>query len=384
MLIYCKKCLMPHSRPEQVFDEDGVCDACLSTAKKKSSIDWTAREQEFRTILEQYRGDGSNYDCLIPVSGGKDSVYQALTMRDKYGMSPLCVNHLPCELTEVGWKNLIFLRDMGFDVVHIGANRKAYREMVRIGFHKLGDCCWPEHIGIFTAPVRVAVQYKIPLIIWGENSQFEYGGPAAKKNNHFLDRNWLEQFQMLAYRISDVVHDGINLNDIKTFIYPSDEEIASIGVTGLFLGYYEKWDSKKNTENALALGWNRNPDGPLEGAYNDIENLDCKWIGGLHDYMKYIKFGFGRATDQLCIEVRAGRMTRSEAIAHLKQTSEGKVPWKYIPDFLDYLSITKEEFESTLDRFTNRRLFMTDSKGKLIKDENGNLFPRQPIWDIPE
>jgi hypothetical protein len=189
---------------------------------------------------------------------------------------------------------------------------------------------------------------------------------------------------MLAYRISDVVHDGINLNDIKTFIYPSDEEIASIGVTGLFLGYYEKWDSKKNTENALALGWNRNPDGPVEGAYNDIENLDCKWIGGLHDYMKYIKFGFGRATDQLCIEVRAGRMTRSEAIAHLKQTSEGKVPWKYIPDFLDYLSITKEEFESTLDRFTNRRLFMTDSKGKLIKDENGNLFPRQPIWDIPE
>ena len=380
MIKYCKSCIMPSSRPEQVFNEDGICDACISVKEKHEEIDWAAREKEFEEILSKYRGDGSTYDCIIPVSGGKDSVFQALTMRDRFKMNPLCVNHLPCDITDVGWKNLIFLRDQGFDIIHIGANRKAYRKMVKIGFEKLGDCCWPEHIGIFTAPVRVAVQYKIPLLIWGENSQFEYGGPATKKDNNFLDRNWLEQFQMLGYRISDVVHDGIDLNDIKTFHYPTDEEVQGVGVTGLFLGHFIKWDTKLNTETALSLGWNRNPDGPVEGAYNDIENLDCKWIGGLHDYMKFIKFGFGRATDQLCIEVRAGRMTRDEAIENLKNSSEGQVPWKYVPDFLEYLGITKEEFEATLDRFTNRRIFLCDENGKLIKDENGNLTRRFPIW----
>ena len=189
-MIYCSKCIMPTTRPEQVF-EDGVCDACRSADVKHAEIDWDLREKEFREILDRYRGDGTNYDCIIPVSGGKDSCYQAITMRDKYGMTPLCVTHTPCDLTDVGLKNLNFLRDQGFDLIQISANRKAYRELVRIGFFKLGDCCWPEHIGIFTAPVRVAVNYRIPLLIWGENSQFEYGGPATHKENNFLDRNCL-------------------------------------------------------------------------------------------------------------------------------------------------------------------------------------------------
>lgn len=372
---------MPSSRPEQVFNEEGICDACISADSKHHKINWDKRKEEFEELLKKYRGDGSSYDCLIPVSGGKDSIHQAITMRDKFNMNPLCVNHVPCDITEVGWQNLIFLRDLGFDIVHIAANRRSYREMVRIGFNKLGDCCWPEHIGIFTTPVRVAVQYNIPLIIWGENSQFEYGGPASKRDNNFLDRNWLEQFQMLGYRISDVIHDGINLNDIKTFHYPSDEEIRRIGVTGLFLGYYTKWDSKLNAEQAIKLGWKRNPDGPIEGAYNDIENLDCKWIGGLHDYMKYIKFGFGRATDQLCIEIRAGRLSRQNAIEKLKNSSEGKVPWKYVPDFISYLSISQNEFVSTLDRFSNKRLFLVNEDGELIKDKFGNITLKSPVWD---
>ncbi len=369
---FCTQCIMPQTRPEQVFDGNGVCDACHSVARK-SQINWEERNLEFKKILDSYRSDGSKYDCIIPVSGGKDSIYQALTMRDKYQMNPLCVNHIPCEITEVGAKNITFLRELGFDVVQIGANRKAYREMVRIGFSKLGDSCWPEHIGIFTAPVRVAVQYNISLIVWGENSQFEYGGPASKKENKFLNRNWLEQFQMLGHRIEDVVHDGIKLNDIKTFHYPTDEEIESGKVTGLFLGYFTKWETDKNIKAALDLGWFPNPDGPVENAWNEFENLDCKWIGGLHDYMKFLKYGFARATDQLCIEIRHGRMTRNQAIDELQKSSEGKVPWKYIPDFLSYLNISKEDFFNTLDRFTNKRLFECDSNGRLVKDDFGTL-----------
>lgn len=375
-MLYCTKCIMPASRPEQVF-EDGVCDACKSADEKHLNIDWDKRQDEFEKILEKYRGDGSNYDCIIPVSGGKDSCYQAITMRDKYKMTPLCVTHTPCDLTDVGLQNLNFLRDQGFDLIQVSANRKNYKELVRIGFFKLGDCCWPEHIGIFTAPVRIAVNYNVPLLIWGENSQFEYGGPATHKENNYLDRNWLEQFQMSGHRLQDVVHDGVHLNDIKTLHYPPDDEIEKVGITGLFLGYFEKWDSKRNAELCCDLGWNKNPSGPIEGAFNDLENLDCKWIGGLHDYMKFIKYGFGRATDQLCIEIRAGRMTRDQGIEALKQTDEGTIPWNYVPDFLSYLSISEDEFLNNLDRFTNKMIFKRDDEsGELIKDSNRNLIRR--------
>ena len=374
MITYCSRCIVPSSRPEQTFT-DGVCDACLSAEDKHSGIDWEIRRQEFNLILDRYRGTGENYDCIIPVSGGKDSCSQALIMRDEFGMNPLCVTHTPCDLTEVGLKNLDFLRDQGFDLIQISANRKHYRELVRVGFFKLGDCCWPEHVGIFTAPIRLAVNYRIPLIIWGENSQFEYGGPASKKDDPVLDKNWLEQFQMSGYRVSDLVHEGIDLNNVRTFIYPTDEELKEVGVTGLFLGHYTKWDSKANADRVIELGWNKNPGGPVEGAYNDVENLDCKWIGGLHDYMKFLKYGYGRATDQLCIEIRAGRMSREQAIAALAQSSEGNVPVRYLPDFLEYLGISEADFFENLDLFTNKRLFQTDDKGQLIKDNMRNLTP---------
>lgn len=371
---YCNKCIMPATRPEQVFD-NGICDACSSAVDKNLKIDWSKRQDEFEEILKKYRSNGSEYDCIIPVSGGKDSCYQAITMRDKYNMTPLCVTHTPCDLTDIGIQNLNFLRDQGFDLIQVSANRRNYKELVRIGFFKLGDCCWPEHIGIFTAPIRIAVNYKIPLLIWGENSQFEYGGPATHKENNYLDRNWLEQFQMSGHRLQDVVHDGVKLEDIKTLHYPSDDEIRDIGVTGLFLGYFEKWDSMRNTEVCCNLGWNKNPSGPIEGAFNDIENLDCKWIGGLHDYMKFIKYGFGRATDQLCIEIRAGRMTRDQAIDALAETDEGTIPWKYVPDFLKYLDISREEFLGNLDKFTNKMIFQRDDQsGALVKDDSGNLI----------
>jgi len=371
---YCKKCIMPDTRPEQVFDEEGVCDACRSIERKLKTIDWKKRREEFERILAQYRNkDGSWWDCIIPVSGGKDSCYQTYTMKHEFGMNPLCVNFIPCEMTDLGIKNIRFLRDLGVDLIQVGANRHAYRRMVKKGFFDLGDCCWPEHIGIFTAPVRVAVQYNVPLIIWGENSQFEYGGPASKRENNYLDRNWLEQFQMLGYRISDLYEEGFGRKDLLAFEYPTDEELKRIGVTGLFLGYYLKWNAFEHVKQMKKLGWHANPDGPVEGAYYDFENLDCKWIAGLHDYMKFLKYGYGRATDQLSIEIRHGRIGRDEAI-RLVRKYEGQVPRKYLPDFLRYVGCTEEEFHKTLERFTNKKIFKTDKSGKFIRDENGDVI----------
>lgn len=375
---YCKKCIIPDTRPETVFDENGVCDACKSAARKHEGIDWKKREEEMFKLLENYRSDGSWYDCIIPVSGGKNSCYQAYVMKNKFKMNPLCVNFVPCDVTETGRKNILFLRDLGFDVIQVASNRKVYREMVRIGFFKLGDCCWPEHIGIFTAPFRVAYQYRVPLLIWGENPHFEYGGPASIRDGSVLDQHWLEEFQMLGYRISDLRNDGIDLKELKTFTYPTDEQLKEAKITGLFLGYYIKWDTQEQIDTMRNLGFHVNPDGPVEGAYNNFENLDCKWIGGLHDYMKYLKYGYGRATDQLCIEIRDRRMSREDAVK-LVGKYEGKIPWKYAPDFIEYLGITKEEFLANLDRFTNRKLFLCDEKGNIAKDKEGNPIKRYPV-----
>ncbi|MDK9723676.1 MAG: N-acetyl sugar amidotransferase [Sterolibacteriaceae bacterium MAG5] len=370
---YCKSCIMPDTRPEIVFDENGVCDACLSHKKKESEVDWQARETEFLKILDRYRRSDGYYDCIVPVSGGKDSCYQAYTMKTKYGMNPLCVNFVPCEMTDVGQKNLVFLRDLGFDLLQIGSNRSIYRRMSKIGFERLGDCCWPEHIGIFTAPIRVAVNYKIPLVIWGENPQLEYGGPAAERESRTLRKGWLEEFQMLGYRISDLLNEGFSEKDLYPFLYPSDEELAQVGVTGLYLGYFTKWDGRRNMEHMVSLGWNRNPDGPCEGTYTDYENLDCKWVGGLHDYLKFLKYGYGRATDNACIDIRFGRMERLQGFKLAKQY-EGSVPRRYLKDFLDFVSIDEASFFSTLDRFTNKYLFKRGSDGQLIRNEHGDVI----------
>lgn len=371
---YCKVCIYPTTRPEQVFDDEGICDACRSAEIKKQKINWQKRRTEFEKIIDKYRNvEGNWWDCIIPSSGGKNSCYQAYTMKYEFGMNPLIVNFVPCEMMDIGHKNLTFMRDLGFDMIQVGANRKTYRKMSSIGFFDLGDCCWPEHIGIFTAPVRVAVQYNIPLIIWGENSQLEYGGPASWRDKNTLDRNWLEQFQMLGCRISDLIDDGFKKKDLLVFDYPSDDELKNVGVTGLFLGYYISWNNRAQAEEMIKLGFNVNEDGPCEGSYYNFENLDCKWIGGLHDYMKYLKYGYGRATDQLCNEIRNGQMDRNKAF-ELAKKLEGKLPKKYVSDYLEFIGCSEKEYHNTLDKFTNKKIFETDKNGNLIRDENGDVI----------
>jgi hypothetical protein len=189
---------------------------------------------------------------------------------------------------------------------------------------------------------------------------------------------------MLGYRISDLYHEGYDKKNLLTWEYPSDEELKEVGVTGLFLGYYEKWDAYEHAQKMIKMGWNVNPGGgPVEGSYYNFENLDCKWITGLHDYMKFLKFGYGRATDELCIEIRAGRIDRETAI-RLVRNLEGKMPRKYLQDFLDFIDCSEEEFYKTLDRFTNKKIFLTDENGNFIRDENGDVIKKDYGYDEGE
>jgi N-acetyl sugar amidotransferase len=366
---------MPDTKPNLSFDEDGICNACRNY-ENREKVDWDQRENELRSILDQYRSkDGAKWDCIIPVSGGKDSTYQVIKMLD-FGMNPLCVTATTCDLTEIGRYNIENLKNLGVDHVTFSPNKVVRKKLNRIGLIQVGDISWPEHVGIFTTPVRIAVNMNVPLIIWGENSQNEYGGPAAATENNVLDRRWLEEFGgLLGLRVSDLIGtENLQERDLIPYTYPTDEELKRVGVTGLFLGHYQPWDGFSNVLISQAHGfktWGKT----IEGSAVDYENLDNHQVG-IHDYFKFLKFGFGRASDLVSMHVRRGRITRAEAMRIVKM-HDGKFPWTYLDkpleEILRPLDITVNEYVAICDQFTNKKLFVKNRKGELIKDRHGNL-----------
>ncbi len=375
MLNYCNKCVMPSTKPDLYIDSEGVCNACKSY-EQRVEVDWNIRYEELKTILEKYRNkDSSNWDCVVPVSGGKDSTYQVTEML-KLGLNPLCVNSTTCDLSELGRTNIQNIKKLGVDYLEVSPNPSIRAKLNRIGLRQVGDISWPEHVGIFTIPVRAAVQYKIPLIIWGENSQNEYGGPAAAAKNNILNRKWLEEFGgLLGMRVTDMIGmDGIKKKDLITYTYPSDLELKKVGVTGLFLGHYIPWDGISNAIIAQKNGF-KAYEKVVEGSMVNYENLDNHQTG-IHDYFKFLKFGFGRATDIACIHIRRGKLNRQEGLNTVKKL-DGLFPWTYLgkslQEILKPLDISVEEFIEICDQFTNKKIFKTDSSGNLIKDNKGNL-----------
>lgn len=375
MIKYCKRCVMPETKPDLFIDEEGVCNACRSYENRKH-VDYRKRKEELLEILDKYRSkDGSNYDCIVPVSGGKDSHYQTIKMLE-LGMNPLCVTATTDKLCDLGRRNIENIKKLGVDYIEVTTNPVVRRKINRFTLEKVGDISWPEHVCIFTIPVRIAVQLKIPLIIWGENSQHEYGGPAAAAQNNVLNRRWLEEFGgLLGLRVSDLIGQaGIERKHLIQYTYPTDEELSRAGVTGIFLGYYLPWDGYQNALIAQAYGFETYHK-TVEGSLVNYENLDNCQVS-IHDHFKFLKFAFGRATDLACMHVRRGRLTREEAI-NLVRKHDGKFPWEYLGvslgEMLKEIDMTLDEFNKLCDRFTNKKLFVCDAHGNLVKDKNGNL-----------
>ena len=378
---YCKTCLYPDTKPDLIFDGNGICGACRSYSDR-SKTDWAKREQEFRDITDRYRNqNGTNYDCIIPVSGGKDSTYQVIRVL-QVGLNPLCVTATTCALSDIGKRNIENLMSLGVDYIEVSTNPNIRRKLNKFALQEVGDISWPEHVSIFTVPVRIAVQMGIRLIVWGENPQNEYGGPAATGDKNILDRRWLEEFGgLIGLRVSDLlVVEGIKPHHLIQFTYPTDEELRRVGVTGIFLGYYFPWDGFTNALYAQAHGFETFAHN-VEGSLTNYENLDnCQ--AGIHDYFKYLKFGFGRATDLANNHLRRGRLSRGDA-AILVERWDGKFPWSYLGQPLEQtlsnIDMTVDEFVAICDRFTNKKLFRCDNRGNLIKDDRGNLVKITPL-----
>lgn len=374
MLKYCCRCVMPHTKPDLHIDEQGVCNACRAYEQRRE-VDWERRRAELLAVLERYRRDGSNWDCIVPVSGGKDSTYQVIRML-QLGLNPLCVTATTCDLTDIGRKNIENIKRLGVDYVEFTPNPVIRAKLNRIGLTQVGDISWPEHVGIFTIPVRAAVQFNVPLIVWGENAQNEYGGPAAAAENNVLTRRWLEEFGgLLGMRVTDLVNTyGIEARHLLMYQYPTDEELQRVGATGLFLGHYLPWDGLSNALIAQANGF-VTYDRAVEGSMVNYENLDNHQTG-IHDYFKFLKFGFSRATDIACLHVRRDRISRQDALEIIRR-NDGKFPWTYLgkplADILAPLEMSVDEFIKICDQFTNKRIFKRDGTGALVKDRQGNL-----------
>ena len=372
---YCNECLYPDTKPDLRFDNQGTCAAC-NAYRARPKVDWDVREREFKDILSRHKASGSHpYDCIVPVSGGKDSHYQIIRLLD-CGVRPLAVTATTDSLSPLGRRNLQNLGRLGVDHIELTVNPVIRRRINKFTLENVGDISWAEHVTIFTIPVRMAVQLGIPLIIWGENPQNEYGGPAAGQDSSTLTREWLEEFGgLLGLRVSDLPDlMGISKDDLYQYTYPTQEELDKAGVTGLFLGHYFPWDGYKNADIARKKGfefYGRGKFQRVEGSLAAYENLDNHQTG-IHDYFKYLKFGFGRATDIACNWIRRGYTTREKAIKLVSQ-ADGEWPATYLgrslESILNEIDMTRNEFLGCVERFHNPYLFN-------ICPVNGDAVPR--------
>ncbi len=345
-----------------MFNEHGVCSACTSF-EARSKIDWDKRKYEFAALCNDYRNMRFQYDVIIPVSGGKDSHYQTLKALE-YGLNPLAVTATTDHLSDIGMRNLDNISRLGVDHINVTVNQKLRRKINAYTLREIGDISWAEHVTIFTIPVRVALAFNVPLIIWGENPQSEYGGPYQAQEARKLDQRWLQEYGGLnGLRVSDLVDVGIGTErELKLYTYPNVQEKTTSGV---FLGQFFPWDGLGNAITAGRHGF-KTYYGPVEGIGYDYENLDNHQTG-IHDYFKYLKYGFGRCTDLVCNHIRRGRLTRREAV-EMVLLYDGKYPTTYLgkslEEILEPLEITIPEFIDICNKFANPDLFDVN-KGKI-------------------
>ena len=380
---YCQRCVLPETRPGVELDAYGICLGCRN-AEKKREIDWGAREGAFGEVVSHARaeaqGRGQSYDCVIPISGGKDSYWQVVTCLER-GLHPLCVTYVYPGRTRLGEENLRRLLALGVDHVEFRPNPKVERAFVEKAFRKTAISGLVTHMAIFSVPVQMAVAYRIPLVIYGENSAFEYGSEDESLTGARLDGHWLEKFGVTAgTTAADWVGGELSARDLAPFFAPSDAALAQSEIYVTFLGHYFPWDPENSLRVASKHGFQPRAEGPRVGHY-DYVNIDDDMIG-VHHHPKWHKFGITRSWDTLSMEIRNGRLSREAAIARLRETGD-ETPWEDIRLFCSYLGIPQPEYFEIVERFRNReiwsrRLGRWEIDGFLVE---GFPWPEDPTLD---
>ncbi len=361
---YCKKCVQPDTRPGIVFDEEQICSACRAM-EALSKVDWNQRENELHEIAGwAKRKANGNFDCVVGVSGGKDSTFQALYAKERLGLNVLLAYSAPNGVTDVGRHNLENLVQHGFDMISIRPNPKIEQKLCRYSFFKYGNFVKPTEYTLWASAYLIALKFGIPLVIQGENPALTLGVTEflPTDDNALNIRNCMT---LGGGNASDWVTEEIELKDLIFYQF-ADEEELNRNVRAIYLGYYAKeWSNSNNTEFSVSRGLKGRPghDPSLTGKINPYSGVDGD-LKIINQMFKYYKYGFGMTTDEVCYDIRDGRISREEGIELVKKY-DGKCGDNYILYFCKYIEITTEEFWKEIDRWVNRKLFEKDtSSGK--------------------
>ena len=342
-LQYCTRCGMPSTEPDAKYDELGVCVSCRSS-EQKMHFSWKEKDEELREILARFRGrNDSGYDCIVPISGGKDSAFQLYLMTHVYDMKPLACTFSHHWFSETGQQNLQWCLET-FDVDHImfTPSRGLVNRCARRSLEMIGDACWHCHAGVGSFPVQVAVNFNIPLVIYGESAA---EGCASAEYDDLVEYNEHYFTKMSAfYYPEEFACDYLPQRDLAPFELPSSEKIKESGFYGIHLGNYIFWDGERQMEFLRErFGWREDN---VEGTYKCYKSVECR-MPGVHDFTKFLKRGYGRATDHTAQDARAGLLTLEEAYQLIRENDPVE------PDILDYYlessGYTREEFYQIMD-----------------------------------
>ena len=355
MIKTCTKCLMPNTRPRVVFNDNGVCNACIN-AEEKKEIDWGARKDELEKMISFYRNESAPYDCLVPWSGGKDSSMVAYRLKYDFGLNPLLVTTSPLIPNSVGEHNREEMRKAGFDSIFIRPNQKVARYLARRFFIERGNPKAAWDAGVTAATVRTAVAHKIPVMFFAEHGESEYGGRVLSED-HKRERDVAEFLEhLVGDDPNNWVDDMVSERDLHWYLYPDLDEVRDIGVRQFYFGYFFNWSIYDNYKfMANAIDFKLAEGGRTDGTFTNYDSLDDK-IDDIYYYMQYIKFGFGRAVRDASRLIQLGVIDRKQALEYAHQY-DGEFPSKYIDENLEYLGMTLGEFTDVVDKHRNLEIW---------------------------
>lgn len=371
---YCSKCLYPeNAKPYIIFDDEGVCSGCR-TSEQYDVANWIEREKILKDILSEYKikaeKNKSHYDCIIPVSGGKDSHYQAHLIKNKYGLNPLFVTYNHVFNAPLGLRNLTnIVNKFNCDIIRFTTNPESVRKISRYMLKRCGDMTWHYHSGILTFPIQIAVKFKIPLIIWAENNFYYNVGTFNPDDMVEFSRKHRKDFGLRGIEAEEMVgKDGIEWKDIAPFVYPGDDEMESVGVRGIYLSNFVLWDDKKQAEMMHQMYDFQPARGPRERTFNLYAKLDDYHANGAHDYLKFLKFGYGRATDDASIMIRKGRMTREEGIELVKKYDHARP--RDLDIWLRFVGMSEKEFFNYVDSLRDTSIWEKAENGEWVMKDS--------------
>jgi N-acetyl sugar amidotransferase len=345
---WCARCVLPDTRPGLVIGDDGVCNACRAH-ERRPQVDWAARRRDWEEVVHDARARSAGWDCVIPVSGGKDSTWQVVTCLEA-GLKPLCVTWKTPGRTVLGQRNLDSLVALGVDHVDWQVSPAVEARFMVLALERAGIPGLPMHMALFAIPLTLAVRYRIPLVVWGENSAAEYGTTDERLTGARLDAAWLARYGVTGGTTwRDWVGEELSERDLAPYRGPDPEELEAADVRAVFLGHYFPWDPERTYEVARAHGFT-----PAEIARTGLyafADVDDDFIS-VHHYLKWPKFGFTRTFDNLALEIRNGRLTRDEAVAVLRERGE-ETPHEDIERWCAFAGIPRARFDAAVERWRN-------------------------------